>query len=214
MGVPTIAALALTAAGTGLSMAAAKRTQREMNEVVKQQLAASEDFQRQATPEYQKSLGASGSRAATQALAEGEREALSGYQAVQSLPPTTSPSPLLSDSLTDVRTRANIGQANQAQAALQGYGNMALQSWLAQQGAQQNLGVISNLASSQARITPFLLANAQQKGQDMAAIGSLLGTAGSLAGVYGQLSPYLNPSPGNPPAAAPVPPPKRYPIGT
>lgn len=192
MGVPTIAALALTAAGTGLGMAAAKRTQREMNEVVKQQLAASEDFQRQATPEYQKSLGASGSRAATQALAEGEREALTGYRAVQSLPPTTSPSPLLSDSLTDVRTRASVGQANQAQAALQGYGNMALQSWLAQQTGQQNLSVISNLASSRAAITPFLLQNAQQKGADMAAIGSLLGTAGSLAGVYGQLAPYLN----------------------
>lgn len=198
MGVPI--GLALTAAGAGLSIYSAKQTQRRMNDIVRDQLAASEEFQRQATPEYEKSLGASGSRAATEAIAAGEREAASGYRDVQSLPTTVAASPLLSDVLTNVRTQAQIQRANKADAALQGYGNMALQSWLAQQRAQQNLGVISGLAGSRAATTPYLLQGAQQEGQNLAAIGSLLGTAGSLAGVYGALSPYLN----QPQSKAPV----------
>lgn len=202
MGVPTIAALGVlaSAAGTGVSIAAARDAQRRMNNVVRNQLAAAEEFQKQATPEFERTLGASGARAASQSLVEGERSALSSYQDLQAQPPTTAASPILGNSLVNVRNQAKIDQANRAQAAVQGYGNMALQSWLAQQRGQQNLGVISNLAGSRAAITPSLLQSAQAQGQDMAAIGSLLGTAGSLAGVYGSLAPYLNQPKPQPPA--------------
>ncbi len=108
------------------------------------------------------------------------------------MPVSSAPSPITSNALVDARTQARIGQSNQAQATLQGYGNLTLQQILANQRAQQNLGVISGLASSRSEITPYLLQGAQQKGQNLAAVGSLLGTAGSLAGVYGGLYPYLN----------------------
>lgn len=212
MGVATIAGLALTAAGTGLSIANARATQQRMNDVVKRQIADAEGFQRKATPEWEKTLGASGSRAAEEALAEGEKEALSGYRAVQSSPPTSAESPILGDSLTNVRTAARISQSNKAQAAQQGYGNMALQAWLAQNQGQQNLGVISNLAGSRAAITPYQLQGAQQQGQNLATVGSLLGTAGSLAGVYGGIAPYLQQQP--PGTVTPTPTPKRSPTGT
>jgi len=203
VGVGTIAGLALTAAGTGLSIANARATQERMNEIVRQQIGAAQAFQSQATPEFQKSLGASGSDAARRQLAIGEQQALGGYRETQGLPPTTAASPILSDALTNVRTQARIEQANQANASLQGYGNLALQQWLANQRAQQNLGVISGLANSQSAITPYLLSGAQQQGQNLAAVGSLLGTAGSLAGVYGSLYPYLNTPQPQPPVGRP-----------
>ncbi len=203
MGVEALAGigLALSAAGTATSMANARATQRRMNDVVRQQIASGEEFQQRATPEFQKSLGASGSEAAMRALVTGQGEALQGYRDIQANSPTAAPSPILSDALVNARTQARIGQSNQANAALQGYGNLTLQQVLANQRAQQNLGVISGLAGSRSEITPYLLQGAQQQGQNLAAVGSLLGTAGSLAGVYGSLYPYLNQPPpaGSPP---------------
>ncbi len=192
MGVETIAGLALTAAGAGVGIANARATAARMNEITRQQIQSGEAFQRQATPEFQKSLGSSGADAANRALASGSQQALAGYQNLQSMPVSSAPSPITSNALVDARTQARIGQSNQAQATLQGYGNLTLQQILANQRAQQNLGVISGLASSRSEITPYLLQGAQQKGQNLAAVGSLLGTAGSLAGVYGGLYPYLN----------------------
>lgn len=198
MGIAALGALA-SLAGTGVSIAAARQARDRMNDVVRQQLQAAQGFQEQATPEFGRSLGSSGAVSARRDLVGGEQTALQGYRDIQGLPPTTAPSPFLGDSLVNVRTRARIDQANEAQAALQGYQNLALQQALANQRAQQNLGVISGLAGSRAEITPYLLQGAQQQGQNLAAVGSLLGTAGSLAGVYGQLYPYLK-NPNSPPA--------------
>jgi len=209
MGIGTIATLgglALSAAGTGVSIANARATQQRMNDIVRQQVASAEGFQRQATPEFTKSLGESGAEASRRALATGEQSALQGYREVSGFP-TTAPSPFLEDALVNARTQARVGQSQEAQAALQGYQNMAVQQFLANQRANQNLGIISGLAGSRAAITPFLLQGAQNQGQNLAAVGSLLGTAGSLAGVYGQLYPYLNPPPAQPqpPAGRPGP---------
>ncbi len=192
---PAIIGAVASAAGTGVSIAAAKASQERMNRAVRDQITAAEGFQRQATPEFKRSLGDSGADAAKRALAIGQESALRGYREVQSSFPSTAPSPILSDALVNARTQARIGQANQSQAALQGYGNLTLQQILANQRAQQNLGVISGLAGSRSAITPYLLQGAQQQGQSLAAVGSLLGTAGSLAGVYGSLYPYLQESP-------------------
>lgn len=202
MGIATIAGLALTAAGTATSIAAAKNTQRRMNDIVRDQIAAAEGFQQQATPEFQRSLGASGAEATKRALSVGEQEALRGYQDIAGIP-TTAPSPILSNAIIDAQTQARIGQSQQSQAILQGYNNATLQQILANQRAQQNLGVISGLAGSRSAITPFLLQGEQQRGQNMASVGSLLGTAGSLAGVYGQLYPYLQQPGQQPPVGRP-----------
>ncbi len=198
--IPLIGA-AISAAGTGVSIANAKATQRRMNDVVHNQIAATEGFQRQATPEFLKSLGSTGSEAANQQLSLGEQVALHGYQNVAALP-VAAPVPALQDAIVNARTQARVAQSQQSQAALQGYNNLSLQQVLSNQRAQQNLGVISGLANSRSEITPFLLQGAQQQGQDLAAVGSLLGTAGSLAGVYGSLYPYLQQpgQPGQPPA--------------
>jgi hypothetical protein len=189
--VATLGGLALSAAGTGVSIANARATQERMNDIVRRQVAAAEEFQRQATPEFQRSLGESGAEAARRSLTAGEQTALRGYKEVGGFP-TTAPSPFLEDALVSARTQARIGQSERANAALQGYQNVAVQQYLANLRAQQNLGVISGLAGSKAAITPYLLQSAQNEGQNLAAVGSLLGTAGSLAGVYGGLYPYLN----------------------
>lgn len=193
MGWPAIAGLALSAAGTGVGIANAQATRDRMNDVLRRQLAAQDVFQGQAAPEFQKSLGASGAEAARRAIGEGTTESSRLYSYLQNLPQgsAAAPSPIAENQLVDVRNQARIGQSNLAQAALQGFGNFDIQRLLAQQRGSQNLGAISVLSGSRAGITPSLLQGAQNQGQDLAAIGSLLGTAGSLAGVYGSLSPYL-----------------------
>jgi len=200
----TILGLATSAAGAGLSIANAQATQKRMNDIVRQQVAAAEGFQRQATPEFEKSLGSSGAEASRRALAMVEQSALAGYKEVGGVP-TTAPSPFLENALVNARVQARVGQSQQANADLQGYQNMAVQQFLANQRAQQNLGVISGLAGSRSAITPYLLQGAQNQGQNLAAVGSLLGTAGSLAGVYGSLYPYLQ-QPATPPPPAQKPP--------
>jgi len=191
MGVASVIGAALAAAGTGVSIANARATSERMNEVVRQQLAKQDVFQRQATPIFEKSLGESSPSAARGQLAQGSEDASSIYRQLAQLPASTASSPIQEDKLINARTQAQIGQQQGAQATFFFYGNFNLQQWLKDQEARRNLGVISGLSSSQAATTPYLLQGAQNQGQNLAAVGSLLGTAGSLAGVYGTLYPYL-----------------------
>ncbi len=191
MGLATVAGLALSAAGTGVSLANAAAVRARMEDVVRRQIAAAEEYQKQATPKYEAYLKESGPNVARQNIAAGEQEALARYRYLQNLPTIAAESPIEANRLVSAATQGRIGQANAAQAALQGFGNFNLQQWLAAQRAGQNLGVISNLAGARSAITPYLLSGAEQSGQSLAAVGSLLGTAGQLAGVYGSLSPYL-----------------------
>ena len=163
-----------------------------MNQVLRRQLGATEEFQRQATPEFQKSLGETGPIAGLRNIQQGASESSGLAAQLARLPYSSAASPIPTDPLVQARTAADIGRSTAANAALQGFSNFSLQQWLADQRARQNLGVLSGLAGSRSEITPYLLSGAQNKGQDLAAVGSLLGTAGSLAGTYGQLYPYLS----------------------
>ena len=194
----SIIGAATAAAGTGVSIDAAREARDRMEQQLRGQLAKQTDFQRQATPLFQASLAESTPTAAREQIGRGESEAAQLYRQLQAVPGSSAASPLAENALVNARTQQQIGQQNRAQAALQGYRNFSLQQWLKDQQARENLGIVSNLSQSSAALTPYLLQGAQNSTQNLAAVGSLLGTAGSLAGVYGSLYPYLQNQQGTP----------------
>jgi hypothetical protein len=195
MGYTELIGLALAAAGAGTSIAASKQSRDAMNEQVNSSLLQQQQFQQQATPIFQQSLAQSGPKVAGQQVAQGAQDARSLYDAVSKVPNAGSTSPLPVDTQ---RLSGQVNQARDAGAQQQGYSNFALQQWLKNQEANRNLGVIGNLSTSANANTGILTQLAGQKSAGMAGIGSLLGTAGNLASIYGAVNasrPQLLPSP-------------------
>lgn len=182
MGLGEVIALALAAAGTGASMAAASNARKDMNSAMKKQLLQQEGFKRQATPIFQQSLAQGGSDRAQDLIGQGEMDARRLYDKIAQMPLTSFTSPLPVD---EQRLSGVVQQQRGAAAKQQGYNQWALNQWLKNQQANNQLGVISNLAGASARNAPMLTQLAGQKSQDLAGIGSLLSTAGNLAAVYG-----------------------------
>lgn len=169
-----------SAAGTGVSLSAASAARSRMDQTLRNALVQQEGFQRQATPLFEQSLAQSTPLAVQRQLGEGAAGAGELYRNIQNLPLGTSSLPFDAG-----RTRPVIEQANRAQAAVQGFGNFSLQQWLKDLEARNRLGLVGGLSRGAAGTVPFQIQSAQNSTADMAALGSLLSTAGSLAGVYG-----------------------------
>lgn len=180
--------LAISAAGTGVSVAANRSAQKRMNDQVKASLARQDTFTRRGDDLFKKNLGETGAAAATRNIAQGEQQAADLYRSVQALP-SGAGLPATNDATVNNRTGLEIANANQASAALQGYPNMSLLQWLNNAETDRLLGVNNNLSASNARILPYQLQGAQASAADMAALGSLLGTGGSLLGMWGATQP-------------------------
>lgn len=176
--------LAISAAGTGVGMAANAKAKQRMDAQLTSALQRQDSFAAQGSQAFKKSLGMSDADTAKKNVQEGQTAAQQLYERVQALP-QGSALPAPQDATVDARTQQQISLANLASAGLQGYPNMSLQQWLNNQNTQNQLGVISNLSNNAASIVPYQLQGAQASTADMAALGSLLGTGGSLLGMYG-----------------------------
>jgi hypothetical protein len=176
--IAAVASAALAAAGTGVSMKAASDSRSAMNKQVINQLDAQNQFQKQASPFFEQSLQKSSKEHALEDIATGKAFADQQYRDAAQIPGATSPLPTGSES------PMIVGQARSNAAQQRGYDEAALQGWLKNQNVNQNLGVISNLANASAGTSPILTQLAGQKGAQLAGIGSLMSTAGNLAGVY------------------------------
>lgn len=176
--------LAISAAGTGLGVAASAKAKDRMDKQLASALQRQDSFAAQGSQVFKSSLGASGADEGKKQVQEGQTAAQQLYERVQALPQGPGlPAP--QDATVDARTQQQISLANLAAAGLQGYPNMSLQQWMNNQNTQNQLGVISNLSNNAASILPYQLQGAQASTADMAALGSLLGTGGSLLGMYG-----------------------------
>lgn len=174
-----LAGLAATVAGTGISMASSAKAQRAMNQQALSALAAQEGFQRQATPIQKQALQDVGAAQTQRRLSDVVQQTRPIYDQVAAGSQGRSVLPV-----DNVRANQVISQSRDAAAANSAYSDVALQNWIKQQRAGQQLGVISNLANSQASMAPVLTQLAGQKSANMAAVGSLLSTAGGLANIY------------------------------
>lgn len=180
MGIETVLAavgLAASAAGTAASMKASSDSRSAMNREVVKAVERQKEFQRQATPIQQESLKGSGREEFESGIESGTRAAQGRYS---ELPNTKSFLPV-----DESRLSGQLGQARSSMARGQGYQNAMFQQWLKNQLVGNRLGVLSNLASSAASMTPALTALAGQTGADLAGLGSLMSTAGNLSMMYG-----------------------------
>lgn len=186
----TVIGLAASAAGTGVSIAGARAQREDMNKALRAGLARQEEIQRKATPVVEQNIEASGSQQAGKDIQSGTSQAAELYRRLHDLP-TSGESPVLLDRIVQARNEADIGRAQQAEAELQGFGNLTQQQWLRNLATLNQLGVLQNFSRGSVGVVPYQIQAAMQPGQNLQAVGSLLGTGGTLAGMYGQLYPTL-----------------------
>lgn len=172
---------AIAAAGTGVQMAAARKSQQAMNRQVVAGLQKQDEFQRQATPIFNQSLEESGPKA----FQESQRQAESQSQGLYEEVAGTGTNPLPVDKS---RLKLQVGQSRKTNAQGQGFREGFSRWGVGNSEAQNQLGIISKLAGSSAQNNHILTSMAGSAGADMASIGSLLSTAGSLAAMYGAVN--------------------------
>lgn len=181
--------LALSAAGTGVGMAAAAAARSDANKAIANQVAAQQKFQQQASAVVQPSIEQSGATTAENQIEAGRRAAEEMYQKVGALPTTASYNPIPLDQAAQQRVQASVGQQARSQAASQGYKDWGLQQWLKNMDVNRQLGTINTLSAGSAQAAPTLAQLAAGNSANMAGMGSLLSTAGGLAGLYAAVNP-------------------------
>jgi hypothetical protein len=197
MGWGAVIGAAIALAGTAVQMNAASRSRREMNKQVVSQLEKQKGFQKQATQVHEEALagleGQEGKMSAAASAANERYARANKTDSGSSLLPTDS-----------ARVDGRMQVAREAQSRVSGMTDVAFQNYLRQQEAARKQGVIGNLSSASAGTAPILTQLAGNKAADAAAIGSLMSSAGTLAGIYagvntGKQQVVNTPPGGNPP---------------
>ncbi len=182
-----LAALALSAAGTGVSMAASKQEQDKMNERATQEMQRQKGFQKQATGEFEKSLGQSGVERAKADTSKGSQILQDQYAKTASLPTgaESASASLPTSQVSEERAGAQNQAARVSQANLGGISEWDINQWIKNLRAQQQLGHIANFARGSANVMPWEIQAASNSRAGEHALGTGLGLAGSLLGLYG-----------------------------
>lgn len=180
MGLETALGLALAVAGTGMQMASAAKSKSAMNKSLLSSLRKQEEFQRRATPLANEVIQESGPGRDVVDRAEGKAAHLARLgEADKPLGTAFLP--------TTTRTTTLRDMGREAGGEVEGYNSANFNRWLRTNRSMENLRVISNLAQTSAGSAPVLAQLAGNKGATLGAIGSLVSTAGNLAGIYGGL---------------------------
>jgi hypothetical protein len=191
-----VIALALSAAGTGAGMAAASKARSDVNKQIRNQINTQKDFQKRATPVVQESIEQSGADVAGQQFLAGKQNADVLYEQLSTLPQSASFNPIQLSGADRQRVVSTLKQQRGVQSSVMGLKDFALQQWLKNMDVGRKLGVINNLSAASSAQAPFLANLAAQNSANMAGIGSLLSTAGGLAGMYAAVnSPQLGVQP-------------------
>ncbi len=179
MGYAEIIGLALAAAGTGVGIAGARQSAKAMNNQVKAGLEQQEAYQKRSTPFFEQSLAAT--EKTPESMAAAEARAQQTYSQAEFSDKIRLP---VDKERAALETRTTRRTAAQGQAY-----RGAKNDWqLTDANSQANLGVISRLAGDSVQTNNILTSLAGNRGADMASMGSLLSTAGSLAAMYGAIN--------------------------
>lgn len=182
-----LVALALTAAGTGTSMAASAAEQDAMNQKTKQEVLRQKGIQKKSTGEFEKSLAAGAPKVAQQQIDSGAEARLADMQKTAALP-IGGASPLEMSSSNAVQAgqaAAQMSQQAQAKAKLGVYSDFDLQQWIKNLRAQQQIGMYGQFARQSAQVLPYELQAAGRSAEDMRGAGTGLSAAGALVGLGG-----------------------------
>jgi hypothetical protein len=179
MGCGTIAGLALSLAGAGTQEVASSNAQDAMNGVTQNEINQQNQFAQKGKQVFQQSLGQSTPAAANKQIQQGTQQAANSITQAQAVP-------------LSAQESARQGLSNSAASNYYGQSNYPLQQYLKDLSANSQLGVIGNQSAQVARNFPVYLQQAQQSQNGLAGIGSLLGTAGGLLGMYSASQPTNN----------------------
>lgn len=184
-----IAGLAASLAGTGAGIASSQLEKGAMEDKAKQEFARQQEYQNQAKQVFARSLSESKAPVAQQQIKIGQDKQASLYKSLQAVPLGGSVAALPQDSQSVGRDQATMALSNASRAANTGYNELPLQQWLSNQNANQKLGAIGSIAGQSAGVLPYELQSAQNSWSGLAGAGSLLGSLGSLASIYGAMQP-------------------------
>jgi hypothetical protein len=184
-----LAGLALSAGGAAAQAEGAAKDQSAMNTAVEDEVAQQQQYANQGRNVFEQSLSKSGPQTAQADIQQGQEQALTDYQKLEGLDLNASgqSAPFQTDkSALNVDT-GRTSLSNAAQAKLQGYSEWDLQQQIKDLQANGQLGVIATNARNTANLLPYQLQAAQHAGDAWTGVGSLLSTAGGVAGSLGAL---------------------------
>lgn len=204
------AAAAATAAGAGMQMQAQAEARDAVAKQRREELTRQQAFQRKASQAVADSLAQSGRDTAEQQIDAGTERRAGEYQKLAVAAPTAQPGMTAGD--RTVTAPVATAQSNQqaavaawnnilgkAQARAGGYQDWGIEQNVKNRRANEKIGMESTNARNSASVNQLELQDASQEGAGLAQIGSLLGAAGSVAGMYGATAPAAknpNPNPG------------------
>lgn len=184
MGVETIAGLAASLIGAGLSASAASSEQNAQNNAVKQELLRQQGFAQQGQKVFANNLAASTPQATQSGIQTGANQAANAVQLARAVPLSLGQSVSIpgQDSYSQA-TSARTALSDQANAANQGYNQFAVQQALRNLLSNQQLGVIGQASQSSGGILPYEVQQAGQSSAGQAGLGSLLSSLGGVLGL-------------------------------
>lgn len=172
--------LGLAGAGAGLGVSAADAEQKGMNDAVKADMMAMQQFRQKGMDVFNKSLGQSTPQAAEQLLKQGQDRYSQAASKALAMPMAQSGASQITPTNQAVsNARANL--ANTASSNYAGWSNIPLQWGLQGPIDAAQLGVINEQAAARNALLPTLVQLASQSQQGRASLGKLLGAVGSLA---------------------------------
>lgn len=192
-----LAGLALTAAGTGMNMAANAGTQSAVANAVAAEQARQKGFQQAANTVAQKSIAASTEPIAQDQIAQGAQARMNAYTQLAAkvpaastvaLPGQTKPGGAVDTDPTGRAQAEAAATANAwsnavggAQARLGGYEDWGLKQNIKNRQASEQIGVQANLSKGSASVLPFEVAAAQHSNDELSGWGQLVSALGSVA---------------------------------
>lgn len=184
-----LAALALSAAGTGTSIYAQGQANKRSEDAAQAELVRQKGFQKGATNAFQQSLAQGTPEVAQKQIDEGALKAQQQYAALAQIPLSVAPTEKTNDEV--VQQGAQSGQLAQqalSRAKLQGYSTWDLDQWIKNLRAMQQQNMYSSFARGSEQVLPLELQQAQRSMDRTKALGQGLSMAGSLAGLYGAMA--------------------------
>ena len=191
------AAAAMTAAGTGLSMAGNAKANDQINDMRNAELLRQKGYQNEADTEFQDSLSKSTAPGAQEAIDSGAENRLAAYSnlrnATAGLTETPGRNQPIGTSAGGASARADANQRatnaawsnlqGAARANLGGYSDWGLQDNIKNRRANQNLAITAGKARSSASVLPMEISDAQHAGDSLNAWGQLASALGTVAGM-------------------------------
>lgn len=189
-----VAAIGAMLGGSGMQLAAGQAEKNAMNQATEAELKRQQDYARKGQAAFEASLAQSRPQAVEEQMKQGTAQAAAEYAKVQQnqLPGLSQGTAQITPNAQLAATEnalvsGRVGQQNAAASALQGYQASDVAQSLKDLEAKTRLGQISDYARASERVLPLELQAASQSQDTLKGIGSLLSTAGGLAGLYGAL---------------------------